>query len=90
MFRYRKSIPVPYDQQGYIYFASRRWGSRPGREQRRILRLCTEAGGEHYRALYEYVTRGTPAAEICGKHYISQSTLDRMTRRYYVLFARTL
>ncbi len=90
MFRYKKSVPVEYDQQGYIYFASKLHKALPADEQRRILNLCMEAGGEYYQALYEFVTGDVGATAVCRKHFLSQSTLERIVRRYYVLFAESL
>ena len=39
MFRFKKSVPVEYDRQGYIYFASRLHKELPADEQQRILNL---------------------------------------------------
>lgn len=89
-FRYKKSVPVSYDQQGYIYFASRRFRTLPEQEQQRILSLCVEAGGEYYQALHEFVTTDAGAAAVCRRHFLSQSTLERIVRRYYILFAESL
>lgn len=90
MFRFKKSVPVEYDRQGYIYFTSRLYRELPPGGQQRILNLCMEAGGEYYQALFEFVTSDAGAAEVCCKHFLSQSTLERIVRRYYVLFAREL
>ena len=89
-FRYKKSVPVSYDLQGYIYFASRRFRTLGLQEQERILRLCTEAGGEYHLALQEFVTTDAGAAAVCRRHFLSQSTLERIVRKYYILFAESL
>ena len=86
MFRFKKGVPVAYDRQGFIYFVSKLYMELPEREQAGILRLCKEAGGEHYRALFEFVTGDVGAAGVCRRHFLSQSTLERMVRRYYILF----
>lgn len=44
MFRYKKSIPVSYERQGYIYFSSLLYRELPEVAQRKILNLCLEAG----------------------------------------------
>lgn len=90
MFRFKKSVPVEYDRQGYIYFTSKLYRELPAAEQQRILNLCVEAGGEYYQALFEFVTGNVGATAVCCKHFLSQSTLERAVRRYYVLFAREL
>jgi len=44
MFRYKKSVPVSYERQGYIYFSSLLYREMPERAQRKILNLCMECG----------------------------------------------
>ena len=57
MFRYKKSVPVSYERQGYIYFSSLLYREMPEKAQRKILNLCMECGGgDYYRALFEFVT----------------------------------
>ena len=58
--------------------------------QDEIVGLCMEAGGEYYQALFQFVTSDVGAAEVCRKHFISQSTLERIVRKYYVSFAQRI
>ena len=51
MFRYKKSVPVSYERQGYIYFASRLYRELTEEQQHKLLNLCLQCGGEHYQAL---------------------------------------
>lgn len=37
MFRYKKSVPVSYERQGYIYFSSLLYREMPEKAQRKIL-----------------------------------------------------
>lgn len=90
MFRFKKSIPVGYDLQGYIYFVSRLYRHLSAQRRKQILNLCAQAGGEYYQALFEFVTTDAGASAVCAKHFLSQSTLERIVRRYYVAFAETL
>lgn len=90
MFRFKKSIPVSYDDQGYIYFTSRRYKSLPAFSKRKVESICRSAGGAYCQALFEFVTTDAGATEICAKHYLSASTLERIVRRYYIAFADTL
>jgi len=91
VFRIKKSIPeVSYDDQGYIYFYSKRYRRLTEREKRRIEGLCMEAGGEHYQALLEFVTTGLGITSVCAKHYVSESTLQRAVRRYYIAFSKLI
>lgn len=90
MFRVKKSIPVDPDLQGLIYFASRMYRKLGNKEQQMVLRLCQEAGGEYHKALFEFMTTDAGVVSVCCKHYISQSTLERIVRRYYVAFAKAI
>ena len=90
MFRFRKSVPLSYDRQGYIYFCSRIYKMLQRKKQERIKQICREAGGEYHEALLEFVTGKLTAPEVCGKYFISQATLDRAVRRYYLSFPRDL
>ena len=86
MFRYKKSVPVSYARQGYIYFKSLCYGILPEAEQRKIVNTCLSAGGEHYRALFQFVTSEAGAEAVCMRHSLSRSTLERAVRRYYQEF----
>ena len=67
MFRFKKSVPVSYDRQGYIYFTSRLYEELPPRAQQVIDNLCLECGGEYYQACSSSSrrTRG-PRASACS------------------------
>lgn len=86
MFRYKKSINVGYDRQGYIYFTSRAYGSLSPDRQQSIWNLCLCCGGENYKALFQFVTTGAGAETICLQNNLSRSTLERAVRRYYKEF----
>lgn len=86
MFRFKRSIPISYNRQGYIYFTSRLFQNLPKRQQSEIRNLCQQCGGEYSAALLEFVTTDATAAEICMKHSLSRSTLERAVRRYYINF----
>lgn len=90
MFRFKKSVPVEYDLQGYIYFTSRLYKQLDQEQQNRILGLCRSAGGEYCQALFEFVTSDVGATAVCRRHFLSQSTLERIVRKYYTLFAESI
>lgn len=89
-FRFKRGIPVSYDEQGYIYFLSQRYRHLPLAKRKKIDELCRRAGAEYETALKGFVTTDRGAEEICGKYHISQSTLERMVKRYYVEFSEML
>lgn len=84
MFRYKKSVPVSYERQGYIYFVSRCYRDLSPEEQRRIVNLCLASGGEYYQVLFDFVTTDAGATAVCLRHHISRSTLERVVRSYYL------
>lgn len=90
MFRFKRSIPVDYDRQGFIYFTSKRYKELAAAGRKQIRELCRNAGGDYREALLEFVTTDAGAAAVCAKHYLSASTLERIVRRYYVAFAQIL
>ena len=90
MFRYKKSIPVSYERQGYVYFSSLLYRELPERAQEKILNLCIAAGKENYQALFEFVTTDVGAQAVCLRHHLSPSTLERAVRRYYEVFPRKI
>ncbi|MGM9626958.1 MAG: hypothetical protein ACI3V4_02540 [Faecousia sp.] len=90
MFRYKRSIPVTYELQGYIYFTSQLYRELPKGKQAKIRKLCEEAAGEYADALFLFVTTDTSKAEVCAKYFISESTLERVVRRYYMAFQRSI
>lgn len=90
MFRYKPSLRISYEQQGYIYFVSRLYKQLPARKREKIQLLCRETGGPYSGALLEYVTTGGSAEAVCLKHAISRSTLDQAVRRYYEGFSQRI
>ena len=90
MFRYKKSVPVSYERQRYIYFASRLYRELTEEQQRKLLNLSLQCGGGHYQALFEFVTTDAGATAVCTKHFLSRSTLERAVRRYYESFPQNL
>ncbi|MBQ8893413.1 MAG: hypothetical protein IJ043_03285 [Clostridia bacterium] len=85
-FRVKRRLKVPYHTQGYIYFVSRNYKKLPKEKRERIEANCRRSGGEHWQALFEFVTKDTGAVEICRKYFISAATLERAVQRYYEEF----
>lgn len=89
-FRFKRSIPLDYEQQGYIYFLSRRYNRLPLAKRKQIDALCRSSGGEYAEAVKEFVTTDRGAEEVCRKYFLSQSTLERIVKRYYIAFSENL
>lgn len=90
MFRYKRGVKVDYNRQGYIYFVSRQYKELTKEDQHKILNLCLLQGGEHYQALFDFVTTDTTATALTMKYFISRATLYRAVRKYYEGFPEKL
>lgn len=90
MFRYKKSIDLGYERQGYIYFISVAFRDLPEWKQEEIRRHCVECGGEYADALFEFVTTPAGATRVCMRHHLSESTLSRAVKKYYERFPKKL
>lgn len=86
VFRQNKRLKVPYWQQGYIFFVSRKYDKLPAYQQEWIREHCQEVGGDYWKALFEYMTTDIRWTAVCLKHYISETTLRNIVRRYYEQF----
>lgn len=85
MFRYKPGINVSYERQGVIYFRSLLYSELGAAEREEIRGLCRKAGGEHWKALLEFVTTEEGADRVCERNYLSRRTLYRAVGRYYEL-----
>lgn len=86
MFRYKKSVPVSYARQGYVYFKSLCFRELPEAEKRKIVSLCKDVAGDRKEALFQFVTTDAGAENICMRHHISRRTLERYAQEYYKRF----
>lgn len=89
-FRYKSGVDGDYARQGYVYFTSQRYRWLDKEAQQKILNLCMECGGEHYQALFEFVTTDTTATAVGFKYYLDKSTLYRKVKLYYERFPERL
>lgn len=83
LFRYKRETDVSYEDQGYIFFLSQRYKLLPSKTKEIIKQACRDAAGNAHKAVFEYVTTDCDSAFICARHALSESTLERMVRRYY-------
>ena len=86
MFKYKRGIDADYSRQGYIYFLSRRYDELAPDCQEKVRELCMLHGGEHWLALFEFVTTDKSYTEITLANYISKDTLYRAVKKYYENF----
>lgn len=88
--RVKRSIPLSAERQGYIYYVSRLYRELPEKKRAVIDELCKRAGGEHAEAVKAFVTTNEGKTGICMRYYLSESTLERCIRKYYMEFPRVL
>ena len=89
-FRFMKRINKNYNEQGYIYFLSKKYNELPLMQQVDIDEHCENVGGAYAEALKKYVTTDISATAVCIKHCMSESTLSRLIKRYYDEFPEKL
>ena len=76
--------------QGRIFFHCRDYRNLSERDRTAIDRICMKAAGgnsDYADALREFMTTGRDFERVCMDHYISASTLDRMRKKFFRLYA---
>lgn len=83
MFRYKRGINLPHDEQGLIYFTCLTHQKQPQKTQDKILNMCLEIGGDDYQALYDVVTTHKSIVQIALEYFVSESNLYRFRKQFY-------
>ena len=84
MFKKRRGIHIPYNDQGLIYFTCMSIKKQPQEVQDKILNLCMYCAGENYQALYECMTNDhISVAGIAMKYFIAERTLYNYRKKFY-------
>lgn len=88
-FKFMPSCPMSYVQQGVVYFTCQSFSLQTPEVQTKIRAICTECGGGDgmkRKAILTYMTTKISWQECCDRYYISDATLDRLRRRFYMLW----
>lgn len=85
-FKRLRNISKTYDQQGEIFFTCRNYNSQPKKVREKIQKVCEKAGGDYAQELFVYLTTDISWTQLCMDYYISESTLNRIRRRFYELW----
>lgn len=56
MFKKYRSIRLPYEKQGYIYFQCRNYSALPPGQRQRIRRTCAAVADRYADALFAFLT----------------------------------
>lgn len=73
-FRFKRSVTVPYNRQGAIWFAMKRYHSMPEQKKKKVNELLRAAAGENWEALRDYLTSDEENKDVIKKHHIASST----------------
>ena len=84
MFKKRRGIHIPYNEQGLIYFVCMNVKKMPVEVQNKILNLCIEVAGQDYKALYEVMTNDNKSIlSISIEYFINEKRLYKMRKEFY-------
>ncbi len=83
MFRKRRGISLSYPMQGFICFSCLTYDAQPISVKSKIDNLCDEIGGEYRDALFEFLTTEKTVTEISLKHYVSETKLYNLRKKFY-------
>ena len=87
MFKKYRSIRLPYEKQGYIYFQCRNYSALPPGQRQRIRRTCAAVADRYAGALFAFLTTDRTAVSVGLEHYVSESTLYRLRKAFYEAYA---
>ena len=87
LFKKLRSIKLPYDKQGYIFFQCRNYRSLPIQQKCLIMNTCRSAAGKYADALLAFLTAGKSAVSVSLEYYISESSLYRFRKTFYEKYA---
>lgn len=88
-FKYQARWGLTADECAHIYTTCRLYRVQGIEVIARIGALVTEIGGAEYRqALWDCITSGDSQLYVAQRHYLDQSTLSRLVRKFYVEYAR--
>ena len=85
-FKLKKSIPLSYDRQGYVYFACRNYSQLPVQMRRQIDRLIETVGGVYADALRAFMIQGESASAVEARYHCSYAQVYRVVKEFYMRF----
>ncbi len=84
MFKKRRGIHIPYEQQGLIYFTCVNHKEMPQHIQQKIKKLCDEVGKEYSEVLYKVVTDSKRSIRsLALEYHISETQLYHYRKKFY-------
>ena len=90
-FKKMRSINLPEDEQGYIFYLCRTYRRRPESIQKDIENLCKELGGTEYHcALLQVITTAKSVRRISIEQHVSESVLYDLRKKFYERYEKIL
>jgi hypothetical protein len=90
-FRKIRSIDLPYNVQGEIWFTLKNYDARSRDERKKIDGFCELIGARHtsgtWEALRELLTSGKGIPLVSAEYFVSETTLSRMRKEFFELWA---
>jgi len=83
MFRKNRGIKRSSPTPSFACVSSLTYDAQPKTVKNKINKLCDEIGGEFRDALFEFVTTEKTVTEISLKHYVSETKLYNMRKKFY-------
>ena len=84
--RRKKGVHRPLEEQRYICAVSQMYRRLDPDKQARIRQLCRQAAPGYEEALLAFVTTSRTTTSVAMEFFISEATLHRAARRYFVIF----
>lgn len=84
MFKKLRGVHIPYNKQGLIYFTCMNAKHMPEDVQQKILNLCIEVSGQHYKALYTMLTDDSKNVHaVSMEFHICETQLYFYRKKFY-------
>ena len=88
-FKKIRSVKLPAEVQGYIYFQCMNYKRLPKEMKSKIKKCCLLAGKEHHKALFEEMTSHTKSiTEISMDHNICLRLAYTIRKKFYEEYAK--
>lgn len=82
-FKKYRGIALPEEKQGLIRYTCLDYAEQPAHVQRKIRRLCQEAGGSYGAAVWDTVCTRESVTSIAMRHHVSESVLYDARKRFF-------
>lgn len=83
MFKKIRSLKIPYNKQGLIYFTCLDYINQSEETQQKILNLCFEVGKDSYQALFDTVTTNKSIPKISMEYFMCERTVYYLREKFY-------